>query len=60
MMRNQDRRQRPTRRKLAPPQSDSARPRKRTQWLTENAAGIDAYNAYVDKHGTFAEALRAF
>jgi len=59
-MRNQSRHQRAARRKQARPPSDSARPQKWTQWLAQNAAGIAAYNAHVDKHGTFADRLRAF
>jgi len=32
----------------------------REQWLTENRAGIDAYNEQVEKHGVFSDGLRAF
>jgi post-segregation antitoxin (ccd killing protein) len=39
---------------------DAARQFHRGRWLTENAAGIAAYNAQVDTHGAFADRLRAF
>jgi antitoxin CcdA len=32
----------------------------RERWLTENRAGVDAYNEQVEKHGVFSEGLRAF
>lgn len=32
----------------------------RARWLAENRAGIDAYNAQVEKHGVFGDGLRAF
>lgn len=30
------------------------------RWLVENRAAIEAYNAYVEKHGVFSEGLRSF
>lgn len=32
----------------------------RERWLTENRAGVDAYNEQVEKHGVFSDGLRAF
>ena len=32
----------------------------RERWLTENRAGIDAYNEQVEEHGVFSDGLRAF
>jgi antitoxin CcdA len=39
---------------------DALRQAQRERWLEENAAGIAAYNAQVDKHGVFADTLRSF
>ena len=33
---------------------------RRQQWLAENQAAIEAYNAQVDAHGAFADSLRSF
>lgn len=30
------------------------------RWLKENKASLDAYNAYVEKHGVFSDGLRGF
>ena len=32
----------------------------RERWLTENRAGMEAYNEQVEKHGVFSDGLRAF
>ena len=32
----------------------------RELWLAENRAGIEAYNAQVEKHGVFSDGLRSF
>ena len=40
--------------------SDEVRRRQRDAWLNENRAAIDAYNAAVEKHGTFSDTLRSF
>jgi len=32
----------------------------RELWLTENRAGIEAYNEQVEKHGVFSDSLRTF
>jgi antitoxin CcdA len=36
------------------------RTRPRSEWLTANAAAIDAYNRDVDTHGSFGDAVRTF
>ena len=30
------------------------------QWLNENKASLDVYNAFVAKHGVFSDGIRAF
>ena len=30
------------------------------QWLRENKPSLDAYNAFVAKHGVFSDGIRAF
>ncbi len=30
------------------------------QWLKENKPSLDAYNAFVAKHGVFSDGLRGF
>ena len=30
------------------------------QWLKKNRAALDAYNEYIEKHGTFSDGLRSF
>jgi antitoxin CcdA len=32
----------------------------RERWLTENRAGVDAYDEQVEKHGVFSDGLRTF
>jgi antitoxin CcdA len=39
---------------------DAVRAHRRERWLSENRLAIDAYNAQVDEHGTFADTLRSF
>jgi antitoxin CcdA len=39
---------------------DALRLKRRERWLAENAAGMAAYNRYVEAHGTFADTLRSF
>lgn len=34
--------------------------RARERWLAENRAAIDAYNEDIERHGCFADSLRAF
>lgn len=34
--------------------------RRAERWLTENKASLDAYNAFVEKHGVFSDGLRGF
>ena len=34
--------------------------RRAAQWLRENKASLDAYNAFVEKHGVFSDGLRGF
>lgn len=36
------------------------RARRRARWLDENREAIDAYNARVERDGTFSDALRSF
>ena len=36
------------------------RQKRRAQWLDENRAALDDYNAFVEKHGTFSDGLRQF
>ena len=33
---------------------------RRAQWLDENRAALDDYNAFVEKHGVFSDGLRQF
>ena len=39
---------------------ESARLKKREQWLAENADAIDRYNADVESRGVFSDGLRRF
>ena len=39
---------------------EALRAHRRERWLGENRRAIDAYNAQVDEHGTFADTLRSF
>ena len=39
---------------------DALRQARRERWLAENARSIEAYNAQIDEHGAFADALRSF
>ena len=34
--------------------------RRAERWLTDNKASLDAYNAFVEKHGVFGDGLRGF
>lgn len=34
--------------------------RRAEQWLKDNKASLDAYNAFVEKHGVFSDGLRGF
>ena len=34
--------------------------RRAERWLTVNKASLDAYNAFVEKHGVFGDGLRGF
>jgi len=34
--------------------------RRAERWLTDNKASLDAYNAFVEKHGVFSDGLRGF
>ena len=34
--------------------------RRADQWLKDNMASLDAYNAFVEKHGVFSDGLRGF
>ncbi|MFS8084093.1 MAG: type II toxin-antitoxin system CcdA family antitoxin, partial [Acidobacteriota bacterium] len=34
--------------------------RRSERWLTDNKASLDAYNAFVEKHGVFSDGLRGF
>ena len=40
--------------------SEEVKRRRVEQWLEENKASLDAYNAYVKKHGVFSDDLRGF
>jgi antitoxin CcdA len=33
---------------------------KRKQWREENREAIDAYNAHIEKHGTFSDYVQGF
>lgn len=39
---------------------EALRQARRQRWLAENARSIEAYNAQIDEHGAFADALRSF
>jgi antitoxin CcdA len=39
---------------------DALRRSRRDRWISENTAGIAAYNEQVDEHGAFSDALRTF
>lgn len=39
---------------------EALRQARRERWLSENAPSIEAYNAQIDEHGAFADALRSF
>lgn len=39
---------------------DALREARRERWLAENARSIEAYNAQINAHGAFADALRSF
>ena len=36
------------------------RQKRRAQWLDENRAALDDYNAFVEKHGVLSHGLRQF
>ena len=40
--------------------SEEVKRRRAEQWLEENKASLDVYNAYVKKHGVFSDDLRGF
>jgi len=40
--------------------TDLLREQQQQQWRRENADAIGAYNAIVERHGTFSEELRSF
>ncbi len=40
--------------------SEELRQRERANWIAENRAGFDAYNAWVDEHGIFSDSVRTF
>ncbi|MEW5790723.1 MAG: type II toxin-antitoxin system CcdA family antitoxin [Pseudomonadota bacterium] len=33
---------------------------RRSQWLEENQAALDAYNRHIERHGPFSDGLRQF
>ncbi|MEW6611636.1 MAG: type II toxin-antitoxin system CcdA family antitoxin [Pseudomonadota bacterium] len=33
---------------------------RRSQWLVENQAALDAYNRHIERHGAFSDGLRQF
>jgi antitoxin CcdA len=39
---------------------EARRKRMRDQWVAENQAAIEVYNAHVDGHGVFSDGLRSF
>jgi antitoxin CcdA len=39
---------------------DELRQRRRDEWLSRNAAGIQGYNRHVEGHGVFSDAVRGF
>ena len=40
--------------------TQAVRERRRAQWLADNRGAIDAYNQYVENHGTFSDGKRSF
>lgn len=40
--------------------AEQLRIRRRAKWLTENSAGIAAYNREIDVHGSFGDKVRSF
>lgn len=39
---------------------ETIRKKLREQWLSENKAAMEAYNAHVEQHGVFSDGLRSF
>jgi len=39
---------------------EALRKKLREQWLSENKAAMQAYNAYVEQHGVYSDGLRSF
>lgn len=39
---------------------EALRKKLREQWLSENKAAMQAYNAHVEQHGVFSDGLRSF
>jgi antitoxin CcdA len=39
---------------------EALRQKQREQWLSENRAAMEAYNAHVEQHGVFSDGLRSF
>lgn len=39
---------------------EALRKKLREQWLSENKAAMEAYNAHVEQHGVFSDGLRSF
>ncbi|WP_337842463.1 type II toxin-antitoxin system CcdA family antitoxin [Rheinheimera sp.] len=39
---------------------EQLRSAQREQWLSENAAAIEAYNEFVEDNGTFGDSVRTF
>ena len=40
--------------------AEQLRIKQREQWLTENAAAIQAYNQFIETNGTFSDSVRKF
>lgn len=40
--------------------TEAIRRRQREQWLENNSAALDAYNAHVERHGVFSDGARSF
>jgi len=40
--------------------TEQLRAEQRTQWKTENAKAIEAYNRFVEENGVFSDGLRTF
>jgi len=40
--------------------AEQLRTEQRAQWLHENADAIQAYNQYIESHGTFSDSVRKF